>query len=323
MQSGLNILSAKGPTSAHMPSTNETLSLGDLKGWPESGVNLAVIGHPIKHSLSPLMHNAALGTMSRSHPELQTWKYWKFDVPPEELPIALKEMQNRRFLGVNLTVPHKVLAMRLLTHIDPAAEAIGAVNTLRLGKDGYEGFNTDGYGLVSGLHEDLGLSCHGADVVLLGAGGAARGAAIELVRQGCKKLWIGNRSPRNLDEMILAVERVAGSIPVQRFLFSELPSDLPSNAIVINSTAAGLDQESPAPIQLRSFPRPLGVYDMIYKPSRTKLLLDAEALGIPSANGLSMLVHQGARALGIWTGTQVPVVVMRDAARAGLRTSPA
>lgn len=303
-----------------MPSPAATLTLEDLARWNEPGTHLAVLGHPIKHSLSPAMHNAALRAMAATEPRFGDWRYWKFDVPPERLGEALARLREQRFRGVNLTVPHKVLAVGLVARVAPEAAAIGAVNTLRLTDAGYEGFNTDGHGLATGLREDLGADPAGADVLLLGAGGAARGAAVELLRRGCRSLWIGNRSRGTLDELLAQIAPVAGATPVRGFLFDETPPAIPPGALVVNATSSGLRADEPAPFDLRSLARPAGVYDMIYNPPLTPLLRDAAALGIRAANGLSMLVHQGARALELWTEKTVPADEMRRAARAALAT---
>jgi shikimate dehydrogenase len=303
------------------------LTLADLDGWSHPGPALAVLGHPIKHSVSPAMHNAALAVMARTQPAFAAWKYFRFDVPPEQLPQALTRLHAAGFHGLNLTVPHKVLACDLVTEIDPAARAIGAVNTLRRTDDGWKGFNTDGHGLAAALKADLGVDLAGAHVVLLGAGGAARGAAVECLQRQCASLWIANRTRTNLDALLVALRPLAGTIPVHGFNPTEIPAGLSSEAlakeeaIVINATSAGLKPGEPAPMDLRRLPPGAKVYDMVYNPPQTALLRDAAALGLPHANGLSMLVHQGARALEIWTGAAVPANVMDTAARTALGLS--
>jgi len=134
--------------------------------------------------------------------------------------------------------------------------------------------------------------------VILGAGGAARGAAVECLRGGCAGLWIANRTRANLDLLLAHLAPLAGTIPV-RALGDKGP---PAGAVVINATSLGLRGADPAPIDLVSIPGAAAVYDMIYNPPQTPLLRQASALGVPCANGLSMLVHQGAKALEIWTG---------------------
>jgi shikimate dehydrogenase len=304
-----------------MASVEPVFTLADLESWSFSGTALAVLGHPIKHSISPAMHNAALAELARSDKHFASWKYFRFDIPPEDLPRSLELFHAKNFRGLNLTVPHKVIAFDHVDLLDPAALPIGAVNTLLATNQGWHGFNTDGYGLASGIREDLQLDLAGCDVILLGAGGAARGAAVECLHRRCRSLWIANRTVSNLDVLLRALQHVAAGVSVLGFDPQDPPAELPSNAIVVNATSAGLQDKDAPPANLVQFPRPAGVYDMIYNPPKTKLLAQAETLGIPNANGLSMLVHQGARALSIWTGSVVPVEAMRTAAQAAIKKS--
>jgi len=334
------------------------LTLEDLASWSFHGTPLAVLGHPIAHSLSPPMHNAALAAMAVTRPEFSSWKYFRFDVPPDRLAEALGRLHAADFQGVNLTVPHKVLACGLVADVDPAAAPIGALNTLRLHAAGFQGvnltvphkvlacglvadvdpaaapigalntlrrtpagwrgFNTDGHGLATALQHELGVGLRGASVVLLGAGGAARGAAVECLARGCAALWIGNRTRSNLDALLAVLAPLAGPIPIRGFDPARPPPDLPADAVVVNATSAGLKPDEPAPIALRRLPAGISVFDMIYNPPQTALLRDAAALGLRHANGLAMLVHQGVRALELWTGATVPADVMARAARAAL-----
>ncbi|WP_179954394.1 shikimate dehydrogenase [Oleiharenicola lentus] len=294
------------------------LTLADLDGWSHPGPALAVLGHPIKHSVSPAMHNAALAAMAAHDARFAPWKYFRFDMPPAQLPAALAQLHAAGFLGLNLTVPHKVLAVGLVAEIDPAARAIGAVNTLRRTATGWKGFNTDGYGLATALKTDLALDLAGAHVVLLGAGGAARGAAVECLQRRCASLRIGNRTRANLDTLLAALRPLAGDTVLEGFDPTEPPAAMPAGVVVVNATSAGLQPGEPAPMDLRRLPPGAKVYDMVYNPPQTSLLRDAATLGLPHANGLSMLVHQGARALEIWTGAAVPAAVMDLAARTAL-----
>lgn len=299
--------------------TAATYTLADLAAWSHPGVSLAVLGYPIKHSVSPAMHNSALAEMATREASFADWRYVRFEVPPEELPCALALLHEKRFRGVNLTLPHKILAVAQIAAIDPAAQPVGAVNTLRWRADGWEGFNTDGYGLASGLREDLGVELAGADVILLGAGGAARGAAVECLQRGVRSLWIANRTRENLDALLAQLAPLAGGATLRGFVPAEASGvGLPAGAVVVNATSAGLKAGDPLPIDLAALSKPRAVYDMIYNPAETAFLAAARDRGLPAANGLSMLVHQGARALEIWTGGPVPVAAMAAAARAAM-----
>ena len=295
------------------------LTLADLASWSRPGTSLAVLGHPIKHSISPPMHNAALAELAAREPRFGDWKYFRFDVPPDDLPRALELLHAKKFHGVNLTVPHKVIAFDRVASIDDAARPVGAVNTLRWTAGGWHGFNTDGYGLASAVRETLQRALADTSVVLLGAGGAARGAAVECLQRRCASLWIANRTRENLDKLLATLAPIAGAIPLRGFAPAAIPPDLPAGAIVINATSAGLRDTDPLPIELDALPRPAAVFDMIYNPPQTALLRRAAERAIPHANGLSMLVHQGAKALEIWSGvpaTQTAPTMAKAAATA-------
>jgi len=295
----------------------QTHTLADLADWSFAGVALAVVGRPVAHSLSPEMHNAALADLARDRVRYQDWRYFKFDVPPEDLPRALRLFHAKKFHGLNLTVPHKTLAVDLLESHDDFVLSAGAANTLSRTATGWRGNNTDGIGLALALRETLAAELAGADVILLGAGGAARGAAMQCLQAGCRSLWIGNRTRASLDELIRSLQSVASSASLRGFGLDD-PAGLPAGAIVVNATSLGLKPGDASPVDLKKIHRPAGVYDMIYRPSPTALLRQAAELGLPRADGLSMLIHQGARSLEIWTGTSAPLRVMQQAARAAL-----
>ena len=263
---------------------SDILTLRDLESWSFGGTALAVLGHPIKHSISPAMHNAALAELARTDARFADWRYFRFEVHPDDLPRALELLHAKKFRGVNLTVPHKIIAFDRVAEIDAAARPVGAVNTLLWGERGWRGFNTDGYGLAAAIRETL-----------------ARDLAVECLQRRCASLTIANRTRENLDTLLATLAPIAGGIPVRGFAPSTPPADLPSDALVINATSAGLRDTDPLPIDLGALPRPAAVFDMIYNPPQTPLLRAAAMLGAPHANGLSMLVHQGAKALEIWS----------------------
>jgi shikimate dehydrogenase len=310
-------------------------TLADLNSWSPTGTTLAVLGHPITHSLSPQMHNAALASMAQVDPRFASWRYVRFDIAPDDLPLALEKLHACGFLGLNLTLPHKILAFDRIASLDPAARPIGAVNTLRRTAHGWHGYNTDGYGMASAVLENLGVELAGTPVILLGAGGAARGAAVEWLQRGCAGLWIANRTRSTLDALLAQLAPLANGIPLHGFDPAALDADgnaigagspgnaplPPAGALVINATSAGLKPTDPLPLDLAALvtrARPAGVYDMIYNPPETALLAQARTLGLPTANGLSMLVHQGARSLQIWSEAAVPVPAMHAAVIAAL-----
>src|SRR5258708_4468932 len=264
-------------------SADSVFTLADLDPWSFDGTALAVVGHPVKHSISPAMHNAALAELAKKESRFSTWRYFKFEIDPITLPLALRQFHEKQFFGLNLTVPHKVIAVPHVAQINPAAEAAGAVNTLLWAPGGYVGYNTDGAGLEAAVHEAFGRSLADTPVILLGAGGAARGAAAECLARGCAGLWIANRSKGNLGTLLDSLAPLAGRVRLHGFDPARPPADLPE-ALVINATSAGMRRDDPAPIDLAQLPRPLGVSDMIYNPPATPLLAHPPPLPLPPPN---------------------------------------
>lgn len=298
--------------------TEKTYTLADLKVWDYSGTALAVIGQPIKHSLSPIMHNAAIAQLSESDPQYKEWAYFRFEIDPEDLPEALELFYQKRFLGLNLTVPHKVMAIDLLKVISDSARAIGAVNTLKWTASGYEGFNTDGYGMSKGIEQGLGKGLNGSDVLILGAGGAARAAVVECLSQNAASIRILNRSKDRLDAMLLSLSDLKGFECILPIQAKEDLSNLTETGICINATSLGLNEKDPLPLDVAFLTPQWAVYDMVYNPQETKLFIEAQRLGCAVKTGLSMLVHQGAKALEIWTGRQIDAQIMHKAGERAL-----
>ena len=282
----------------------------------------AVYGHPVRHSASPAMHNAALAELGLP------WRYLAFDVHPDSLKEALAGARAVKFVGLNLTVPHKLLALDMMDVLDDSARRWGAVNTVRFeGRRGENwiplasmepgeptelrahGFNTDADAIARSLREDLGLEIRGAKILILGAGGAGRVAALKLASEGAAELFLVNRTRQKLDELreILRVQFPAVRVTLG---FPAGKVDL-----LLNATSLGLSAEDPSPLADGDFAldRAGAVYDMIYRPAETALLRRARAAGCRGANGLGMLLYQGARALEIWSGRTAPVAVMRSA----------
>ena len=298
--------------------TKQIYTLADLKVWNFPGTALAVIGQPIKHSLSPIMQNAAIKKLSQEDKQFEGWVYFRFEIDPKDLPEALKLFHQKRFFGLNLTVPHKVIALDLLGEITDSAKAIGAVNTLKWTDSGYKGFNTDGYGMSKGIEEGLGKGLKESSVLILGAGGAARAAVVECLNQKAESIRILNRSKDRLDAMLLSISDLAGFesiIPIQT---REDLADFPKAGICINATSLGLKPNDSLPIDINSFSPEWAVYDMVYNPQETQLFIEAEKHGCSVKTGLGMLVHQGAKALEIWTGKKVDAQIMHKIAEKAL-----
>lgn len=300
----------------------ETYSIADLNDWDFDGVSLAVLGHPVRHSISPAMHNAAIEELAQSDARFSNWRYFRFEVKPEDLIQALPLFHEKGFLGLNLTVPHKEIALGSLEKTDPSAIEIGAVNTLKRLGDGYEGFNTDGYGLSEGIRRDLQTGLHNKDIVILGAGGAGRAAAVEVLHRQCRSLKIVNRNPDRLERLIQTLAPIASKFSIP--LSSSPPNNpdllLPSGTLIVNATSLGLNSSDPLPLPKERIPQSCTLFDMIYNPQTTQLMKLVASLGGRATNGLSMLVHQGARSLEIWSEESVNAETMSHAANAALRS---
>lgn len=297
-----------------------TYQLRDLDDWKFPGTSLAVLGFPVRHSISPAMHNAAIAELAAQHSQYDDWRYFRFEVEPEILPQALPQFFNKGFFGLNLTVPHKEIALGLIESIDPKAVEIGAVNTLKRESAGYRGYNTDGYGLANGIEADLSASLAGSDVAILGAGGAARAAAVQALRNECRSLRIINRSAYRLENLLNSLGPIAQEkgIPLQGFSPQEPNLELLPNTLLINATSLGLNSNDPLPIPEERLPQNAALYDMIYNPRMTKLMKAVSERGGRAANGLSMLVYQGVKALEIWSDRKIDPSAMTGAANSAL-----
>jgi shikimate dehydrogenase len=263
----------------------------------------AVLGSPVAHSASPAMHNAAFAALGLN------WRYLAFEVNPKNLRAAIEGAKAMNFAGLNLTVPHKLFAVEMVDVLDESAKTWGAVNTIRFDKKGATGFNTDADALTQSLHEDLKLELRGAKVLLLGAGGAGRTAALKLASEKVAELFVVNRTRSKAEKIAGEIKRQFPSVKVSTG-FPKAKVDL-----ILNATSLGLKTDDFSPLDEKQFSlkQARAVYDMIYRPSETKLLAAAKKSGCKTANGLGMLLHQGAKAFEIWTGKSAPLDVMRRA----------
>ena len=268
----------------------------------------AVLGSPIRHSASPAMHNAAFAALNLN------WRYLAFEVDPKNLRAAIAGARAMNFAGLNLTVPHKLLAVDMVDELDVSAKIWGAVNTIRFEKteDGrvrVAGFNTDADAIVASLREDLQVEPRGAKVLLLGAGGAGRTAALKLAAENVAELFLVNRTASKTEEIVAEIKK---QFPAVRATAGYPKTEVD---LLLNATSLGLKADDVSPLDEKQFSlkQARAVYDMIYQPAETRLLAAARAAGCRVANGLGMLAHQGAKAFEIWTGKTAPVDVMRRA----------
>jgi shikimate dehydrogenase len=289
--------------------------LDNLEFEAPPGKRLVVLGDPIAHSLSPAMHNAALERMADKTPEFRDWKYEAVHVPASDLAKALTRLHQERVMGINLTIPHKVDVIGMIGDIDETARAMGAVNTLKWAENGYSGTNTDGYGIQKAVAEAFGCELQGQDIWIFGAGGAARGIAVACLKGGCRRLTVVNRSEPRLRDLKQQFQRqdLEDARRMRFSLLNEAPRDPDHEALLINATSLGLKQSDPNPIGQEYLSQGKRVYDTTYG-IHNRLAQDCGAKGVSYADGLSMLVWQGALSLEIWTEEAVPADVMHTAA---------
>jgi shikimate dehydrogenase len=276
---------------------------------------LGILGHPVAHSVSPAMHNAAFKSQGMNA------VYGAFDVEPAGLRAAVEGIRALGFLGVNVTIPHKEAVIPLLDEVAPTARQVGAVNTIVNRGGRLIGYNTDGWGFISSLEEHK-IKIAAIHAVVLGAGGAARAVAMHLAMAGVRRLTIANRNPQRAEALAADVARAAVRVEVAA-VEAGSPEErlaLMDAGLVVNCTPLGMhpDEQTTPVSDINLLPQGAVVYDTVYRPMETRLLREARMRGLHTVGGLSMLVHQGACAWEYWFGRRGPVGVMHAAALAAL-----
>jgi shikimate dehydrogenase len=300
-----------------------TFTLANLRARAGGGgpippeVRLGVLGSPVEHSLSPAMHNAALAALGLDA------RYAKIECPVEQLAEAVTLAREAGFLGLNLTIPHKIAALEICTELDETARQLGAVNTLLFHGESIAGFNTDGPGFVRAIRDVFSFDLRDLRVMILGAGGGAGSAvALQCALERCPHLVLVNRTEDKARDVakrafqILQTDRLEGpSDPVTVIPWTDqaLREQLPRIDLVINATSLGMKRSDPRLVAAALLTPDLMIYDMVYRPAVTRLLEDANAAGARTTNGLSMLLHQGALSLEIWLNRPAPLDAMRRA----------
>ncbi len=269
----------------------------------------AVLGHPVGHTLSPPMHNAAIAAMGLNA------RYVAFDVTPDSLPKVLRACQSMGIGGLNLTIPLKEIAFREVDALAPSAAPLGSVNTIEFCEDGtLRGHSTDGDGFLDAIKEDFDCTVSGKSVCVLGPGGAGRAIAIACARAGARDVRIAGRRSEQVAQ-VAEDARAAGCPQVEELAAPmENWADLCNGAdILVQCTPVGM-RDGDGPVVPASAISPNQILaELIYRPKRTPTMQAAQQAGARNSNGLSMLLHQGARSLAIWTGQRVPTPIMRDA----------
>jgi shikimate dehydrogenase len=304
-------------------STTDRYTLADLERWSEitreihPPIRLGVFGDPVAHSLSPQMQNAALGAF-----EIKM-QYARFHIRANELRSALRFIRELDFIGINLTVPHKIAGLTQIDVADESASHCGAVNTLRLHEDKLIGANTDAEGFSHAVRSEFSIDLRDLRVMILGAGGGTGHAiAWQCALENCERLVLVNRTPAKTSATVerlrrfFAEPRVLG--PVARLEAvpweeTAIRAQLTNIDLIVNTTPLGMNPSDPAPIPARLLAPHHIVFDCVYRPSKTALLRAAEEAGARGANGLSMLLHQGALSFSLWFNRDAPIEAMRSA----------
>lgn len=270
---------------------------------------LAVIGDPIEHSLSPVMHNAAIQALGVDY------VYVPLPVNPDSLAEAIAGLTAVGCVGFNVTIPHKQAIRDFCTSISPLAQKVGAVNTVYRGPQGWYGTNTDLAGFLSPLQQ-LDRDWQEIQPVILGCGGAARAVVVACSELGCLEVFVVGRNAAKLEKFARSWQEINLPMTVNTCHWSQLAQLLPQKELIVNTTPLGMyPQVEACPLteELLSLVSPEAIaYDLIYTPNPTRFLSILQQRGIVTINGLEMLVQQGAIALETWLKQPVPVEVMRS-----------
>jgi shikimate dehydrogenase len=306
--------------------TTQRYTLADLEKWDKIArdtdppVRLGVFGDPVAHSLSPEMQNAALRAC-----EINA-QYARFHVRSNELRSALRFLRTLDFVGVNLTVPHKIAGFAQIDEADEFASRTGAVNTIRVRDNKLFGSNTDGEGFLRAIRSEFSVDLRDLRVMLIGAGGGTGHAiAWQCALENCERLVLVNRTlekanvlaerlrPFFMEPRVLGPAARIGAVAWEESIMRMQLTDID---LIVNSTPLGMNPSDPAPLPGRLIAPHHMVFDCVYGPSKTALLRAAEQAGARSANGISMLLHQGALSFSIWFDRQPPIEAMRKAVAA-------
>src|SRR5438132_5759583 len=297
----------------------EVYTLADLRKWEniDPPVRLGVFGDPVAHSLSPQMQNAALGACDIH------MQYARFHIRANELRSALLFLRKRDFVGINLTVPHKIAAFTQIDEADESATRAGAVNTIRVRDGKLIGSNTDGEGFLRSIRTQFSIDLRDLRVMIIGAGrGTGHAVAWQVALENCERLVLVNRTLEKANALaeqlrpFFSGPRVLGptarieAVPWDEWAMRMQLADID---LIVNATPLGMNPSDPAPIPARLLAPHHIVFDCVYGSSKTALLRATEEAGARGANGLSMLLYQSALSFSLWFDREAPIEAMRAA----------
>ena len=303
--------------------TTDRYTLADLEHWSDvtrdidPPVRLGVLGDPVAHSLSPQMQNAALGACDIH------MQYARFHIRANELRSALLFLRRLHFIGVNLTVPHKIAAFTQIDEADESATRAGAVNTIRVRDEKLIGSNTDGEGFLRAIRTEFSIDLRDLRVMIIGAGGGTgRAIGWQCALENCERLVLVNRTLEKANALaeqlrpFFSGPRVLGPtarIEAVAWDESAMRMQLADIDLIVNATPLGMNPSDPAPVPARLLAPHQIVFDCVYGSSKTALLRAADEAGARGANGLSMLLYQGALSFSTWFNREAPTEAMRAA----------
>ena len=272
---------------------------------------LGIFGHPLSHTMSPIMHNTSARELRLPY------RFMAFDVKPENLTDAILGTKGMGFSGLCITIPHKVEVFKLVDQITEDAELIGAVNVVTFSKNGeMTGHNTDGIGWIKSL-EEIGETPKGKRCLILGAGGAARAIAVKLAQAQADHISIRNRSIKKAEDLSQSIrDKIPGS-NIDGNGLQSLQEETKTFDLIVNTTSVGMfsenNRESTSLIEEKWISEKSICSDAVYNPLETVFLKNAKRKGAKTLSGLGWLIHQGAFAWKLWTGTEMPIDAVRNA----------
>ncbi|MCF6313459.1 MAG: shikimate dehydrogenase [Verrucomicrobiales bacterium] len=304
-----------------MSTSKDVYTFADLCDWSQSTrdlqppAKLSVFGDPIAHSRSPQMHNPALLAAGIDA------QYVRLHVQPDQLGDALQQLKEQNFTGTNLTIPHKAAAIEHMDDIDETARRIGAVNTVLVEDQKLIGFNSDAPGFARAIREEFSVDLRDLRILIIGAGGGAgRAVAVQAAMDRCERLVLANRTTDKAEALAAELspffkeDRVSGPMArLEAISLDEaaLEAQMDNIDLIVNATSLGMKRGDPEALPSALIQPHHFIYDMVYSPARTHLIAQAENAGARAANGLSMLLHQGAISFEYWFNREAPLEAMR------------
>jgi len=266
-----------------------------------------LIGYPVEHSKSPLMHNAAFQSLGLD------FVYVLLSVKAPDLKEAVTGLRASNVAGANVTIPYKEEVIKYLDEITPEAMFIGAVNTIHNREGKLIGYNTDGQGFITSLLTDGKIKLEGQRVFLIGAGGAGKAVAVKLAERGVERLVITDKIGERTEALVGRLRENIPDCPVYAVAMAskEFAEAISESTLLINATPVGMNEGDPCVIDPDYLHKDLLIYDVVYN-RETPLVGEAKKRGIKALGGIGMLIHQGAASFEIWTGQKAPVEVMKN-----------